>query len=399
MEPTSGADRNVELYKATQGSGEGQASCISEFEDTIDACRFCLMCRHLCTVGNQLLVESVTPRGRALNLDAVRKGLLRYDSDVADIIYRCSLCELCKVSCVGRYDMPGLVRAGRADLVSRNLAPLGVKKIKDSILSGENPLAGPREARFQSVVQELQHLPEQAEVLIFAGCASTYLRPSMLRAAVRVVEAAGIGFTIMRDEGCCGLPLYDLGFREEARRWASKTAESIDRTGCTNLVTLCPSCLFAFDQIYPRLGVSLNSRVEVAHLSEFLLYLVTAGAVKTRPGQRRLVTYHDPCCLGRISNKYDAPRHVINELPDVELKEMYWNRDMAHCCGGGLIHIAYPKVGEQIAHSRADEAAETGAEILVSACPTCESVLAKEISAAGKSLIVMDLVELVGARL
>ncbi|MCR4424918.1 MAG: hypothetical protein NUW23_01825, partial [Firmicutes bacterium] len=90
-EPTEGSVGLRDVCKETDELVDAHPLRIAEAQNqrTVKSCRFCWMCRHLCTVGNQTWLESTTPRGRALNLYSVLKGAGKFDSEVADVIYKC----------------------------------------------------------------------------------------------------------------------------------------------------------------------------------------------------------------------------------------------------------------------------------------------------------------------
>ncbi|MDH4123721.1 MAG: heterodisulfide reductase-related iron-sulfur binding cluster, partial [Thermoplasmata archaeon] len=101
------------------------------------------------------------------------------------------------------------------------------------------------------------------------------------------------------------------------------------------------------------------------------------------------------CHLGRHSGIYDAPREILNSIPGIELVEMRNNRERARCCGAGAgVKTANPAVSIEIAKKRIEEACDTGAEILISACPFCEQNLSEAARVSGKPLKVIDISEL-----
>jgi Fe-S oxidoreductase len=108
------------------------------------------------------------------------------------------------------------------------------------------------------------------------------------------------------------------------------------------------------------------------------------------------VTYHDPCDLGRKSEVYDAPRNVLGRIPGLTLVEMAENREEAHCCGGGgNLESHSAGLSKRVAHQRVQQAADTGARVLVSACQQCERTLSNAARAARTRIRVMDLGEVV----
>ncbi len=82
------------------------------------------------------------------------------------------------------------------------------------------------------------------------------------------------------------------------------------------------------------------------------------------------ITYHDPCRLGRLSNVYDAPRDILNNLSNVELIEMINIRQDANCCGVSA-YISCSNYSKLLQGQRINEAIDTGAEYLIVTCPKC----------------------------
>jgi Fe-S oxidoreductase len=83
------------------------------------------------------------------------------------------------------------------------------------------------------------------------------------------------------------------------------------------------------------------------------------------------VTYHDPCRLGRRAGIYDAPRELIQLLPETHLIEMGRNRQNAVCCGtSGWMECSSCSKALQI--ERLEEALDTGGRTLITACPKCQ---------------------------
>jgi len=118
---------------------------------------------------------------------------------------------------------------------------------------------------------------------------------------------------------------------------------------------------------------------------------------KVRLGQfPHLVTYHDPCDLGRSSGIYDPPRRIIQAIPGVTLIEMAQNRENALCCGGGGdLEMVDSDLVSAIAARKIQMALDTGAEIIVTACPQCKRTLMNAARQEKARMWVLDIVELV----
>ena len=168
------------------------------------------------------------------------------------------------------------------------------------------------------------------------------------------------------------------------------------------IVTTSPHCYHVFKNEYPEL------EGEVWHYTQLLAELVREGKLEfaepeDEDGGELIVTYHDPCYLGRHNGIYEEPRSVLASLPGVELVEMPHNRERSHCCGGGggRFWLGVEREGERLDVLRLKEALETGAELLVTACPFCLinfREAAKTLNLEDKIRIV-DLAELVSERL
>ncbi len=109
----------------------------------------------------------------------------------------------------------------------------------------------------------------------------------------------------------------------------------------------------------------------------------------------RIVTYHDPCDLGRKSAVYDAPRRLLTSIPGVTLVEMARSRENAMCCGGGgNLETVDADLSITIARQRLAQADEVGAQVLASACQQCKRTLFGAAKRARSRLKVLDVTEL-----
>ncbi len=95
----------------------------SERLETVRACRDCPMCHLIDTVAMITGRESNTPRGRAMTLWGLEKGLLSWESEgVPQILYQAFLDGLAQEWCEGNYDNDELVIDGRKTLVEKGRA-------------------------------------------------------------------------------------------------------------------------------------------------------------------------------------------------------------------------------------------------------------------------------------
>jgi glycolate oxidase len=108
------------------------------------------------------------------------------------------------------------------------------------------------------------------------------------------------------------------------------------------------------------------------------------------------VTWHDPCELGRYQGIYRPARDVLSSIPGLKLYEMKYNKDQARCCGGGgLLKATNPEMSIRIGAQRIKMAAETGADIICSECPSCAMSMDETIELSGADIKYKDLSEIV----
>ena len=55
--------------------------------DVTERCRHCLMCRHVCPVGNITRMETLTPHGWAQLVALERRGLSTWNKETVDALY------------------------------------------------------------------------------------------------------------------------------------------------------------------------------------------------------------------------------------------------------------------------------------------------------------------------
>lgn len=229
-------------------------------------------------------------------------------------------------------------------------------------------------------------------LLYFKGCTANEKLNSISESTRKLLEIANVDFVEMDNESCCGSVLLRTGFREDAIIQMKKTLDNLntnlDKLCANKIITSCAGCYKTLKYDYSDI---LDSNLEVIHISQLLDELFKEGKLSYDLGDcSKNVTYHDPCHLGRHSGEYDAPRNVISNLANlVEMKNI---KEQASCCGsGGGVKSAYGDLAKSIAKLRIEEAEDTSAEIIVSACPFCKLNL-KENS---DKLDVLDLSEFV----
>jgi len=216
-------------------------------------------------------------------------------------------------------------------------------------------------------------------MIYFQGCTAREKLTRISKSTQKLLEQAGVEYTVLGDQECCGSVLLRTGFTEDAREAMQKTYEKLQGE---RVVVSCAGCYRTFREDYPL----MVGKVDVIHISQLLEELIAEGKLHLDREEVK-VTYHDPCHLGRHLEEYESPRRVLEDK--AQLVEMDKNQEEARCCGsGGGVKSAYPELSQSMAEHRVEEARKTGADLLVTCCPFC--VL--NLESVGK-IKVRDLVE------
>lgn len=336
------------------------------------------MCRHACTVGNVTMSDTNLPRGKALLLLSLQKGLLDWDERAVEVVYQCTNCHLCREWCPPGWDIAPLMLAARAEVVDAGLTPPAAMQIKQNFEVYGNPY-GEAHTQLEDWIKDLPK-SEAPEVLYYAGSTVSYRRQEIAKAAVSIFEHCGTSFTILKDEPDCGEMLYVLGFQSDAKLWALRTLDAIRSSGASIVVSSDPTTIEAFRHGYREWGIEVPNDLVFLHMSEFISNAIVSGKLKLSGVLEGVATYHDPCSLGRELKVFDAPRLVLSAIPGLHLIEMRLNREHSPCCGnGGGVPATFPEISFGAGANAGEIILETGADILVTSCPSCQQSLRKHL--------------------
>jgi Fe-S oxidoreductase len=365
---------------------------IVDHQKDIDSCRFCFMCRHVCSIARVTNEEEKTPRVRALMLSMILRGAEDYSKDIAESIYQCCLCHYCKEWCQGGWDLPSAIRAARVDLVNAGLVPEVVQKVKDSLIKYDNAYGqdGPVSNDLQQVV--LQNTTP-TRTLLLLGSSVLYLSPEIGLKAVSLLNKAGVNFVVLEKEAASAYELYNLGYIKEAKDKTINLLDNIKRSGCEEVVTLSGSLYYLLTEGIKMMDLKLEN-VKVYHVTEYLVQLISDGKLELKKSLNKKISYHESDYLARYSRLHDEPRKLIEKIEGAEYVELRWNKGEARSIGSALIKNTYPDLANKLLKTRLDEIIESGVDLLITASGENKSSF---INSPDKpsSLQVVDIVELI----
>jgi len=371
-----------------------------------DACTRCARCHNACPAV--ATGKPLSPMNLVLKLrEAMRQG--RWDEELVpsivetDVVWSCVTCGACVYNCPVLIHHVETVLDLRRGLVSRGEhVPDELLQVSYNLMRSGNPYgANPLEKEEwlsslieQGLVEEARE-GEEYDYLLWVGCAVAYdprLRGTV-EALLRVLKSARLRVAVSLGQQCCGEPARRIGDELMFAELVKQNAELLSRLRFRQLLVTCPHGFNVFRREYPRYGV----KVDVVHHSVLLARLVEEGRVKPKARLKLKATYHDPCYLGRWNGVYEEPRKVLSAAVE-EVAEMPRNRWRSFCCGGGGGGVFYDiKIGERPSRVRMEEAVSTGARVVASACPLCNTMLSAE--APDYEVEVRDIAELLSESL
>jgi len=232
-------------------------------------------------------------------------------------------------------------------------------------------------------VEGIQPFNAIGRVAYFSGCMS-HLTPGIITSMKKIFEAAGQKYWHIDAEKtiCCGRPLLQQGFEQQAKELRRKNTALIRESNATLLVTSCPICYQSFKKEY-----KLN--IPVLHHTEYIEKCMKEKKISVAK-QDLKVAYHDPCELGRGCGVYKAPRNVLKNI--VNLVPLRNQKEKSFCCGFNLGNLAIDSEAQKkIRDAALQNLLEKNPDLIVTACPMCK----KAFNYSGE-FRVKDLAEVVG---
>jgi Fe-S oxidoreductase len=301
-------------------------------------------------------------------------------------LWLCTTCAQCEVYCPRGVNIADVFRSLRTVAWENRYPEAGLPALLWSIFWNNNPWSQPPNQRAQWAANLNIPIfnPEEHELLLYIGCTSSYDQRAqkIASALVHLLRAGGVEFGYLgEEEPCCGESVLSVGHKHYFAEVAARTAQVFRERGVTNLVTISPHCYDVFRNHY-----DINSGdFQPLHYTQYLASLVTEGRLNFERSLDARITFQDPCYLGRVNSEYEAPRLILDSIPGVELVEMESSAQDGLCCGGGggRMWLETP-LGERFSDLRVDQAVQTGAAMLGTACPFCVACL--EDSLKGKNI-------------
>lgn len=373
---------------------------------SFDSCTSCGRCTNSCPASaagtllspmqlilklrNLMLSQKATDGGTSMIGDVINPGEL----------WACTTCRACVNECPVLIDHIDAIVDMRRSLVGESRLDKPKKDLLVNLNNVANPYGLPQSDRLKWAegldVKTVKEQPE-FDVLYWVGCSGSYdpRNQNVSRALVKILKAAGIRFAVLGTEEKCNCEVARrLGEEGRFQQSAIALVELFKKYNVRTVLTQCAHCFNTFKNEYPEFGADF----QVIHHSQFIAQLMKDGKLKLKQATARVVSFHDPCYLGRYNGIFDSPREIVSSLGPVTLKEMPRSREDSFCCGAGGANVWYKvEQKKKVGVIRLEEAQALKPNVLATACPFCTSMLEDASTSLGAkdSLRVQDIAELV----
>lgn len=341
-----------------------------------------------------------------------------------DVLWSCTSCGACVEQCpVDIEHIDHIVDMRRYQVMIESAFPSEAGTMLKNLEKKGNPWGLAKKQRLEwlkeldfevpVVGKDIEDLTE-VEYLYWVGCAGSLedRAKKTTKAFAELLNMAGVKFAIMGgDEKCTGdsarrlgneplfqqlgqenVAMLNMAFGEDDEDESTKKPKTAKK-----IVATCPHCLNTLGNEYPQLG----GDYEVIHHTQLLQHLVDEGKLIPVTPVEGLITYHDPCYLGRHNKIYTPPREIMSAVPGLRQQEMHRHKERGFCCGaGGARMWMEERIGKRINTERVDEALSLNPDIVSTACPFCLVMLTDSVNgkkndgAAKESLTVVDVAQL-----
>lgn len=318
---------------------------LEDFKAEINKCSKCGLCQSVCPVYKITGNECAVSRGKFVMLDGVLKGDLELNKNINKYIDLCLKCGKCSAFCPASINVCDIFNIAKFQYAKKTLLGKFIFFLESKYVFGLLlKISSLFLKRFKNTFSSQN---DKLKVLYFRGCANTVFPQSdkILRKFTNVE-------IIEKDFDCCGVPFLSSGNLERFEQVKEHNKNLFAESDFDYVLTDCASCESALKEYIDAKFISLGELV----LRE-KLHFKFKSPLK--------VTFHKPCHQESI----EFLKPLLQNCENIEYIEM---EDYDDCCGfAGEFAIKNKEISKAISNKKAQNILNTGADIVITTCPSC----------------------------
>ncbi len=375
---------------------------LKDYEGAMEKCSSCAFCEAVCPVFKAELLETHVARARVgLIKGALLDGALPLSKRGKDVIDRCLLCTRCVASCPAGVPVDEIVIAARHRIHGGKRQNLPTRMVMNNVLekrgftgwrkkafeaAGKRGLApgelpAPVEEKFDDIFHGLLKPggKARARVAYYTGCATNGFFTDTGKDVVKVLLANDFEVMIPEEISCCGIPSLAEGDLERAESLMRANIAVLSGMKVDAIVSDCTSCVLSFTQKIEKLipaddPIAKQVREVAGKFREVTEFMAESGLNRSPGELKKRFCRHDPCHGVRMGEMVSgAPLKLLKQVQGLKPVSMETENT---CCGaGGTFFNEYPDLAREIRKEPLAAYAESGADVLVTQCPSCRIYL------------------------
>ena len=388
-------------------------------EDELTNCMRCGFCLPACPTYRETGWEAASPRGRIALMKGVYDGMIEPEQSIVDQLDLCLGCRACETACPADVQYGQLLEQARDAIEDYNQHSWYIRFLRNLFFKQLFP--DPKRTRLlgalltfyeKSGLQWLtrktgvmklfpQHMRDMEAILpsadargvrhytgervpaesakargkvgLFRGCIMDVMFTETNRNTVRLLSAAGYDVIIPDTQTCCGALQAHSGEADTTRELAKRNIRAFKETGVDVIISNAGGCGALLLEYGRLLKDDPEWQDDAKWFSDRLkdvseIVWEAADDLPLGPLPVRM-TYQDSCHLRNGMKAGEAPRKLLQAIPNAEYVELF---ESDRCCGSaGIYNLTQPDMSMQLLDEKMAHVRHTHADILATANPGC----------------------------
>ena len=357
-------------------------TCRGVVQDEVPDTAFSTQCP-----SGMTLFGAYEPSGLMYLARGISQGDLKWNEDLAKILYSCTMCGYCDDFCHRgyRHTPSNTILEELRVIIPDKLKPTAIKNLLATLIV-------PKATKLKELAKYgVTDVADQKAVTVLFGDNTILYNTAKLDEIGFIIKKSGkkVGCFISQPLPPVSTALLNGGFRKELEAALAEIDARLQAAGVKTVIVYNPESL----SVLKRFS---RSNVEFISITRFCADMLKSKKNKINKVKLGKVTFHDPCSLGRLSKEYAAPREIMKRL-GLDVFEMWRTRNNSLCCGaGGGVNVNRPDLAKKYADNRWQEIKATGAQTLLTACVFCNANLRQ---GKPKNIAMMDITSVVAKAL